>query len=161
MISPRLFAREPEVWPATLRCVARHAELPRMLTHNDVHLENCYLIPQGELGVNDWQNFCKGNRSRDFSYCLATDTASAKRRAGERELLQYYLDQLCARGGRRLVFDDAWQLYRQQRFAALAWWPGTLGQPPEALAMPPPATSLALIRGIVTAIDDLAALDRF
>ena len=132
-----------------------------MLTHNDVHLENCYLIPQGELGVNDWQNCCKGNWSRDFAYCLATGTAPAKRRAWERELLQYYRDQLCARGGPRLVFDDAWQLYRQQRFAALAWWPGTLGQPPEALAMPPPATSLALIRRIVIAIDDLAALDRF
>ena len=161
VIPSRLFAREPEVWPATLRCVARHAELPRMLTHNDVHLKNWYITPQGELGVNDWQNCCKGNWSRDFAYCLATGTAPEKRRAWERELLQYYLDQLCARGGPRLVFDDAWQLYRQQLFAALAWWTGTLGQPPEAPAMQPPATSLEFIRRIVIAIDDLAALDSF
>ena len=59
------------------------------------------------------------------------------------------------------MFDDAWQLYRQQLFAALAWWTGTLGLPPEVPAMQPPATSLKFIRRIFIAIDDLAALDSF
>ena len=161
VIPPRLFKREPEVWPATLRCVARHAELPRMLTHNDVHLKNWFIRPDGEMGVNDWQNCCKGNWSRDLAYCLSTGTPPEKRRAWERDLLAYYLDELAARGGPRLAFDDAFTLYRQQLFAALAWWTGTLGQPPDAPAMQPPATSLEFIRRMAVAIDDLDALDSF
>ena len=161
VIPPRLFRREAEVWPATLRCVARHAELPRMLTHNDVHLKNWFIRPDGEMGVNDWQNCCKGNWSRDLAYCLSTGTVPEKRRAWERDLLAYYLDELAARGGPRLPFDEAFTLYRQQLFAALAWWTGTLGQPPEAPAMQPPATSLEFIRRMAVAIDDLDALDSF
>ena len=56
VIPPRLFAREAEVWPATLRCVARHAELPRMFTHNDLHLKNWFMRPDGEVfdQVAEW-----------------------------------------------------------------------------------------------------------
>lgn len=161
VIPPRLFAREAEVWPATLACVARHAELPRMLTHNDVHLKNWFIRPDGEMGVNDWQNCCKGNWGRDLAYCLSTGTVPEKRRAWERELLQYYLDELYARGGPRLDFAEAFRIYRQQLFAALAWWTGTLGQPPDAPAMQPPATSLEFIRRMAIAIDELDALDSF
>lgn len=161
VIPPRLFAREPAVWPATLACVARHAELPRMFTHNDLHLKNWFIRPDGEMGVNDWQNCCKGNWSRDLAYCLSTGTVPEKRRAWEQELLQYYLDELYARGGPRLDFADAFRLYRQQLFAALAWWTGTLGQPPDAPAMQPPATSLEFIRRMAIAIDELDALDSF
>jgi len=161
VIPPRLFAREAEVWPATLRCVARHAELPRMFTHNDLHLKNWFMRPDGEMGVNDWQNCCKGHWSRDLAYCLSTGTPPEQRRAWEHELLQYYLDELYARGGPRLEFEDAFRLYRQQLFAALAWWTGTLGQPPDAPAMQPPATSLEFIRRMAIAIDELDAVDSF
>ena len=132
-----------------------------MFTHNDLHLKNWFTRPDGEMGVNDWQNCCKGNWSRDFAYCVSTGTVPEKRRAWERELLQYYLDELYARGGPRLDFADAFRLYRQQLFAALAWWTGTLGQPPDAPAMQPPATSLEFIRRMAIAIDELDALDSF
>ncbi|MGD9600960.1 MAG: phosphotransferase family protein [Gammaproteobacteria bacterium] len=161
VIPPRLFAREAEVWPATLRCVARHAELPRTFTHNDVHLKNWFICRDGTMGLNDWQNCCKGNWSRDFAYCVSTATVPENRRAWERDLLAFYLAELAARGGPRLAFDDAWRLYRQQLFAALAWWTGTLGQPPEAPLMQPPDTSLEFIRRMAVAIDDLDALDSF
>jgi Phosphotransferase enzyme family len=161
VIPARLFQREPEVWPATLRCVALHREMPRMLIHCDVHLKNWYMTPQGEMGLNDWQNSSKGNWSRDLAYCLSTGLSTEKRRAWERDLLQYYLDQLAARGGARVSFDEAWLRYRQQLFAALAWWTGTLGQPPDAPAMQPPETSLEFIRRMAVAIDDLDALDSF
>ncbi len=161
VIPPRLFKREPEVWPATLRCVAMHAEMPRMLTHNDVHLKNWYMTPTGEMGLNDWQNSCKGNWSRDLAYCLSTGLSTDKRRAWERELLKYYLEEVAARGGERPDFDTAFRRYRQQLFAALAWWTGTLGQPPDAPFMQPPETSLEFIRRMVVAIDDLDALDSF
>jgi hypothetical protein len=161
LVPPRLFAREAEVWPATLRCAARHAELPRTLTHNDVHLKNWFIAADGEMGVNDWQNCCKGNWSRDLAYCLSTGLQPEQRRDSEQELLAFYLDQLAVRGGPRLEYADAFRLYRQQLFAALAWWTGTLGQPPDALLMQPPATSCEFIRRMAIAIDDLDALDSF
>ncbi|MEQ1889448.1 MAG: phosphotransferase [Alphaproteobacteria bacterium] len=161
VIPPRLFQHEPEVWPATLRCVARHRELPRTFIHSDVHLKNWYITPEGEMGMNDWQCCSKGNWSRDVAYCISTALEPEKRRAWERELLQYYLDQLAAAGGERINFDEAWLLYRQQLFAALAWWTGTLGQPPDAPLMQPAPTSMEFIRRMATAIDDLSALDSF
>ena len=49
--------------------------------------------------------------------------------------------------------------YRQQMFAALAWWTGTLGQPPDAPAMQPQETSLEFIKRMAVALDDLDCLD--
>jgi hypothetical protein len=161
VIPPRLFLREAEVWPATLRCVALHKTLPRGMIHSDVHLKNWYITRGGEMGVNDWQNSSKGNWSRDLAYCISTGTDPEIRRAWERELLKYYLEELARSGGPRLSFDEAWLRYRQQLFAALAWWTGTLGQPPDAPAMQPPQTSLEFIRRMSCAIDDLDALDSF
>jgi hypothetical protein len=161
VIPPRLFRREPQVWPATLRCVAMHKNLPRGLIHSDVHLKNWYMTRAGEMGVNDWQNSCRGNWSRDLAYCISTGTVPELRRTWERELLKYYLEEMARAGGPRLGFEEAWRNYRQQLFAALAWWTGTLGQPPDAPAMQPRETSLEFIRRMSCAIDDLDALDSF
>lgn len=161
VIPPRLFARESEVWPATLRCVDQHETMPRGMTHNDVHLKNWFITPEGEMGVNDWQNSAQGNGSRDLAYCISTAVAPEKRREWERDLLAYYIDELASRGGPKLDFDLTFQRYRQQLFAALAWWSGTLGQPPDAPHMQPPETSLEFIRRTTIAVDDLDALDSF
>lgn len=161
VVPPRLFAREPEVWPATLKCVDMHEVMPRGMTHNDVHLKNWYVRPDGEMGINDWQNSARGNGSRDLAYCISTAVVPEKRREWERDLLKYYIEEFQARGGPKLDFDTTFKWYRQQLFAALAWWSGTLGQPPNAPAMQPPATSLEFIRRTTVAIDDLDALDSF
>lgn len=58
-------------------------------------------------------------------------------------------------------FDEAWTIYRQQLFGALAWWTGTLGQPPNAPEMQPKDSSLQFIGRMATAIDDLDALESF
>ena len=113
------------------------------------------------MGVNDWQNSSKGNWSRDLAYCISTGADPETRRAWERDLLKYYLEELARAGGPRLDFEEAWRRYRQQLFAALAWWTGTIGQPPDAPAMQPPETSLEFIRRMSCAIDDLDALDSF
>ena len=161
VIPERLFKREAEVWPATLACVARHSEMPRGLIHSDVHLGNWYLAPSGELGVQDWQCTSRGNWSRDVAYALSTSLTTEDRRAWERDLLRSYLELLAeaSNGRARVPFEDAFRCYRQQLFAALAWWTGTLGQPPEAPAMQPPAVSLTFIGRMARAIDDLDALD--
>src|SRR5262249_211935 len=140
---------------------ARHSDLPRGLIHSDVHLGNWYLAPSGELGVHDWQCTSRGNWSRDVAYALSTSLTTDDRRAWERDLLRSYLDRLAgSSGGRaRVLFEDAFRSYRQQLFAALAWWTGTLGQPPEAPAMQPPAVSLTFIGRMARAIDDLDALE--
>jgi hypothetical protein len=62
-------------------------------------------------------------------------------------------------GAPKVAFDDAWTIYREQLFSALAWWTGTLGQPPEAPKMQPAETSLTFIERMTHAIDDLDALD--
>jgi thiamine kinase-like enzyme len=161
VIPARLFRRTGEIWPATLKCVERHRDLPRTLVHSDVHLKNWHITANGEMGLNDWQCSCKANWGRDLAYVISTGLATDDRRAWERDLLRFYLDRLHAAGGPALVFDDAWLIYRQQLFSALAWWTGTLGQPPEAPKMQPKASSLEFIKRMTHAIDDLDALDSF
>lgn len=161
VIPPRLFQRAREVWPATLKCVDLHRTLPRTLVHSDVHLKNWFVAASGAMGLNDWQCSCKGNWGRDLAYAISTALAIEDRRAWERDLLRFYLDRLLAAGGPALAFDDAWTIYRQQLFSALAWWTGTLGQPPEAPKMQPRASSIEFIKRMAHAIDDLDALDSF
>lgn len=161
VIPPRVFARADEIWPATLRSVAEHTTLPRTLIHSDVHLKNWYVDAGGEMGLNDWQCCCKGNWSRDLAYTISTALSVDNRRAWERDLVAYYLDHLHAAGAPRIDMDTARRMYRQQLFSALAWWTGTLGQPPEAPKMQPPETSREFIRRITHAIDDQDALDSF
>jgi Ecdysteroid kinase-like family len=159
VIPPRLFRREAEVWPATLRCTELHRTLPRGLNHSDVHLKNWYITPAGEMGINDWQNAAKGNGGRDLAYCLGTSLSIEKRRLWERDLITYYCEEFTRAGGPKLDVDTTFLRYRQQMFAALAWWTGTLGQPPDAPAMQPAETSLEFIKRMATAIDDLDCLD--
>ena len=159
VVPPRLFSREAEIFPATLLSAQRHASLPNTIIHSDVHLRNWYVAQSGEMGLNDWQCLCRGHWSRDLAYCLSTSLSIADRRAWERELVTYYLDRLHAAGGPRIEFEFAWRHYRAQLLGALAWWTGTLGQPPNKQDMQPPEISLEFIKRITTAMDDLDALD--
>ena len=161
VIPPGLFRLASEIWPATLKSVARHGELPRTFLHSDPHLKNWYLTAEGEMGLNDWQCACKGNWGRDVSYAITTALKTEDRRAWERDLLRLYLEWLAGAGGPKVSFDDGWTIYRQQTFAALAWWTGTLGQPPEAPLMQPRDSSIEFIGRMTRAIDDLDALGSF
>lgn len=162
VIPGALFAREAEIWPATVAAIALHATLPRTLVHSDVHLKNWYIAhPAGgadEMGLNDWQCSSKGHWSRDLSYAISTALTIDDRRAWEKDLLAYYLELMHEKGVPAIAFDDAWLAYRQQMFGALAWWTGTLGQPPEAPAMQPRETSFAFIERMATAVHDLDSL---
>jgi thiamine kinase-like enzyme len=161
VIPPALFQREAEIWPATLRSVERHRHLPLTVVHSDPHLKNWYINANGDMGLNDWQCVCRGHWARDVSYALSTALEPEDRRRWERELITYYLACMQQAGVPEIPFHEAWTHYRQQLFGALAWWTGTLGQPPNAPEMQPRASSLQFIRRITTAIDDLAALESF
>lgn len=158
VIPPRLLRREAEIWPATLASVAAHGRLPRTLIHSDVHLKNWYVAAHEVMGLNDWQCSCKGNGARDIAYAISTAFEPEDRRRWEQALIRHYLDGLRACGATPPGFDEFFVLYRQNLFSALAWWTGTLGQPPEAPQMQAPATSLEFIRRMTIAIDDLDAL---
>lgn len=161
VIPPTLFRRQNEIWPATLQCVAAHQTLPRTLVHSDVHLKNWYVAAGDTMGLNDWQCSGKGNWGRDIAYAISTAYDPADRGRFERQLIQFYLEKLREFGAAAPSFDDAWRIYRQQLFSALAWWTGTLGQPPEAPRMQPPEASREFIRRMTHAIDDLDALNSF
>ena len=159
VVPPALFRHEAEIWPATVDAIALHSRLPRMLVHSDVHLKNWYVASPTRMGLTDWQCSCKGHWSRDLSYCISTALTVEQRRAWEQDLLRYYLDLMAQKGVPPIAFDDAWLAYRAQMFGALAWWTGTLGQPPEAPAMQPRAASLTFIERMANAVHDLDSLD--
>lgn len=86
-------------------------------------------------------------RRHDLAYSLSTALTRDNRRAWDRDLVAYYLEQLRAAGAAQVEFDTAWRLYRQNLFSVLARWTGTLGQPPEALKTQPPASWRGLFGG--------------
>jgi hypothetical protein len=157
-VPQRLFAREAEIWPATVRAVDRHKGLPETLTHNDVHLKNWY-IRGTQVGLGDWQVSCRGHWSRDLAYTIATALTPGQRRTMERDLVGYYLDRLQAAGGPKVSFDEAWDHYREQMLSALAWWTMTLTPAPNMPDMQPFDTTREFIHRLAVAIDDLDSLD--
>jgi hypothetical protein len=162
VVPPRLYARFEEVWPATEKSVAFHAEQPiHTLTHGDVHLKNWYVAGNGEMGLGDWQCCGRGHWGRDLAYTISTALLPEDRRNWERELVALYLEALYAAGGPQVAFDEGWTIYRQQLMSALTWWTVTLTPPPGLPDMQPRDTTLEFIRRIATAIDDLDSLDAF
>lgn len=157
-IPARLFAREAEIWPATVRAVDRHKGLPETLTHNDVHLKNWYIRGRG-MGLGDWQVSCRGHWSRDLAYAIATALKPEQRRVMERGLITYYLDRLHAAGGPKVTFGEAWDHYREQMLSALAWWTMTLTPAGDMPHMQPYDTTVEFIHRLAVAIDDLDSLD--
>jgi hypothetical protein len=90
---------------------------------------------------------------------MATALTIDNRRAWERDLIQYYLEELRAAGGPAISFDEAWNAYRQQLITALTWWTVTLTPPPGLPDMRPRDITLEFIRRISTAMDDVGSLD--
>jgi len=160
VIPARLFRRFPEVWPATKGAIALHEVLPRTLLHNDVHLKNWYVRDGVRMGLADWHCCCAGNWSRDFAYAVSVALTPENRRKWEHDLLRSYLSETKSRGGTVVGLDEAWTLYRQQLFPALAFWTNTLCpsdmQPQD---MQPQDAAREFIRRISCAIDDLDAFD--
>ncbi|MDB5968398.1 MAG: hypothetical protein JWQ90_848 [Hydrocarboniphaga sp.] len=158
VIPQRLYQRAAAIWPATLAAVDALDHGPRTLGHGDVHLKNWYVAGNGEMGLADWQCCSLANWGRDFAYTIATALTAEDRRAWERELLAYYLEQLAAAGGPAVAFDAAWDIYRQQLIPALTWWTVTLCPTPDIPDMQPRDVTLEFIQRIATAMDDLDSL---
>ena len=160
IIPPRLFARRAEIWGRTMEAGELHRQMPRMLTHCDVHLRNWFIL-DGKMGLCDWQVTQVGHWSRDFAYAMSTALTIDNRRAWLDDLLRVYLDELAVRGGERIDFERAKLLVRQQLAQALAFWTITYRPGKDMPDMQPDQTSLCFIERIAAAMDDLDALDSY
>jgi thiamine kinase-like enzyme len=158
VIPARLYARHEDIWAATLRSMELHANWPNCLSHGDVHLKNWYVAGTGEMGLSDWQCATRGHWARDLAYTMSTALTVEDRRAWERDLINYYLEELRAAGGPAVTFNDAWNAYRQQLITSLTWWTITLTPPPGLPDMQPRDITLEFIRRISTAMDDVDSL---
>jgi hypothetical protein len=113
------------------------------------------------MGLSDWQCVSRGHWGRDFGYTIGTALTIEDRRAWERDLLDFYLDQLYAAGGPKVSFDEGWVHYRQQLTTALTWWTITYNPAPGMPHMQPIDTAREFVKRLATAIDDLESLDSF
>jgi Phosphotransferase enzyme family len=161
LIPARLHKRHAEIWPATVAAVELNHTLPPTLAHGDVHLKNWYITDTGRMGLSDWQCASRGHWGRDFGYTIGTALTVEDRRAWERGLLDFYLEQLHAAGGPKVSFDEGWLYYRQQLMAALTWWTITYNPAPGMPDMQPVETAREFVNRLATAIDDVESLDSF
>lgn len=102
-----------------MRRVQQHqARLPQTIVHGDCHLANTYVLPDGRVGLLDWQLSCRGHAIHDVAYIIATALSVEARRTHERKLLAYYLECLRAAGVATAPdFDALWHEYR----LAMVW----------------------------------------
>ncbi len=158
VIPATLLKRRDQIWPATVKALQVHKELPLTFLHSDVHIGNWYQTAAGRMGLCDWQCAAKGHWSRDVAYVISAGLQIEDRRAWEQDLVRRYLDRLQHACGQRFDFDDSWNLYRQQIFHALLMWTPTLCHSEHLPSMQPEAASLAMIERMTAAIDDLDSI---
>jgi hypothetical protein len=99
---------------------------PQTVLHGDPHPGNTYALPGEVTGFYDWQLVRTGNWSHDIGYFIISSLDVAGRRARERCLLRYYLDELSREGAPAPDFEEAWRLYRQTPAFGLGTWLHTL-----------------------------------
>ncbi|CAK7236410.1 hypothetical protein SBRCBS47491_009627 [Sporothrix bragantina] len=160
-IPPRLFAREAEVWPATVKCVERNGALTPRLIHGDVHLGNWFITPDHHMGLTDWQVLSCGHWSRDLAYVLGTGVSVERRREWEKEMVEVYVAAHAKAGGPTVSVDEAWLELRRQSLAALAYWTCTLTPSASMPDMQPEAPTREFIKRLSALVDDHDALDAF
>lgn len=91
--------------------------LPQTVCHGDTHIGNTYFLPDGGVGLVDWQLLARGHCMHDVTYLLTTGLSVGTRRANQRALLAAYRDRLRSCGVSSLPDLDA--LFLEYRRAAV------------------------------------------
>lgn len=96
---------------------------PRTLVHGDPHVGNTYLLPDGRVGLLDWQLIRRGSWLHDINYALIGALEPDDRRAHQRELLDRYRARLVDAGVPAVPDrDEMWNAYRSGAAWGLALW---------------------------------------
>ncbi|AMK26591.1 phosphotransferase (plasmid) [Sphingobium sp. SJ10-10] len=150
----RLGTTERELFAGMCANKQHQATLPQTLLHGDLHIGNTYRMPDGSVGLHDWQLCVKGFALHDVTYIINTALSIAERRAYERALLEYYRDKLIELGVRTPPSPEV--LWTEHRRAAL-WtlYIGWLTCPPESYGWE--TMAVALLR-VSTAVEDHGTL---
>jgi hypothetical protein len=100
----------------------RVARNPITLLHGDPHPRNTYALPDGRMGVLDWQLVRRGSWSHDVGYALIGALPPHLRRAHERELLDNYRGRLLAAGVDAPDQEQMWTAYRESPAWGFCMW---------------------------------------
>lgn len=157
VLPPALRDRREDWHPALMRSLELNIAATPTLLHQDTHLANWYALPDGSMGLADWQCVARGQWALDVAYALAIGLSTEDRRAWERDLIGFYLDRLAEKVPETPSFDEAWLAYRQQMFHGVSFWlaPFGIGEGGPVAA----DVSLSNIQRAAQAIDDLDSFD--
>lgn len=160
VLPPALRGRRLDWHPALMRSMELNVAATPTLLHQDTHLANWYALPNGSMGIADWQCVARGQWALDVAYALAIGLSTENRRDWERDLIGVYLQRLAEKVPETPSFEEAWLAYRQQMFHGICFWlaPFGIGEGGPVAA----DVSLSNIQRAAQTLDDLdsfAALD--
>jgi hypothetical protein len=95
---------------------------PITLLHGDPHPRNTYALPDGRMGILDWQLVRRGSWAHDVGYALIGALPPELRRSHERELLDNYRGRLRDAGVAVPDRDQMWTAYRRSPAWGFCMW---------------------------------------
>jgi hypothetical protein len=101
---------------------AHIAEAPMTLLHGDPHPRNTYALPDGRMGVLDWQLVRRGSWAHDVGYALIGALPPELRRAHERDLLDNYRGRMQDAGVAVPDRGQMWTAYRRSPAWGFCMW---------------------------------------
>lgn len=94
----------------------------RCMLHGDAHIGNSYSLPNGTLGLLDWQCVWNGGWAFDVAYLIGSSLSPEDRRSHEAGLLQHYLDKRTHRGWSAPSLAHVLDRYRRYLAYGLTVW---------------------------------------
>ena len=112
-VSGDVMATVTERAPTWNEVLARLAEGPKTLVHNDVRLDNLFFMEDGTPCFIDWQILARTRGTQDVGNLLAGSMDGDDLSANWEALLRRYHDRLVTQGVSGYSFDECVEHYRQ------------------------------------------------
>jgi Phosphotransferase enzyme family len=117
VLPPALHGRRLDWHPALMRSMELNVAATPTLLHQDTHLAHWYALPDGSMGIADWQCVARGQWALDVAYALSIGLSTENRCAWERDLVGFYLQRLAEKVLETTTFDQSWLASRQTLLA--------------------------------------------